>query len=105
MPTEVPGQFFGYSLQWPRAYLNLLKIPSDAAVSVEEFSDVGILYSDGSKTAEEDKSSISGKNPVSDASTSLRDNLLLEQRIAFGNLPKKSVTFNIKVRLKNVISS
>lgn len=71
MPTEVPGQFFGYSLQWPRAYLNLLKIPSDAAVSVEEFSDVGILYSDGSKTAEEDKSSISGKNPVSDASSNL----------------------------------
>lgn len=71
MPTEVPGQFFGYSLQWPRAYLNLLKIPSDAAVSVEEFSDVSIIFSDGSKTAEEDKSSISGQNPVSDASTNL----------------------------------
>lgn len=71
MSTEVPGQFFGYNLQWPRAYLNLLRIQSDAAVSVEEFSDVSVLYSDGSKIAEEDKSSISGQNPVTDFSSNL----------------------------------
>lgn len=71
MPTEVPGQLFGYTLQYPRAYLRLLEISKDASVCIEEIGDVGILYSDGSKLAEEDKSTIRKGNPVSDKSKNL----------------------------------
>ena len=71
MPTEVPGQLFGYSLQYPRAYLRLLEIPDDACISIEDIGDVGVLYSDGSKLSEEDKSTIRNSNPLSDKSTNL----------------------------------
>ena len=71
MPTEVPGQLFGYTLQYPRAYLRLLEIPDDACVSIEDIGDVSVLYSDGSKLSEEDKSTIRNINPVSDKSTNL----------------------------------
>ena len=71
MPTEVPGQLFGYSLQYPRAYLRLLEIPDDACVSIEDIGDVGVFYSDGSKLVEEDKSTIRNVNTLSDKSTNL----------------------------------
>lgn len=71
MPTEVPGQLFGYTLQYPRAYLRLLQIPKDASVCIEEIGDVGIYYSDGNKLAEEDKSTIRNVNPVSNKSENL----------------------------------
>lgn len=71
MGTEVPGQLFGYTLQYPRAYLRLLEIPDDASVAIEELADVSVTYSDGSIMVEEDKSSISNKNPVSDHSVNL----------------------------------
>lgn len=71
MSTEVPGQLFGYTLQFPRAYLRLLEIPSDASVSIEESSDVAAIFSDGSKLVEEDKSSTRNINPVQDKSINL----------------------------------
>ncbi len=71
MGSNAAGQLFGYTLQYPRALLRLLESDENAYVTIEEFGDVGVINSDGSKISEEDKSTVISKNPVYDTSTNL----------------------------------
>ena len=70
MKSNAPGQLLGYTLQFPRALVYLLKSGPGDTVSVEVFGDVAITTSSGEVTAEEVKSSVA-RNPLTDKSTDL----------------------------------
>lgn len=70
MNTNATGQFFGYTLQFPRALLRLLEMDGCAKVGIEIRGDVAEFYPDGSVVTEEDKSSLTG-NTLTNRSTNL----------------------------------
>lgn len=70
MKSNAPGQLLGFSIQFPRALLHLLKGGSGSIVCVEVLGDVATKKADGIIITEEDKSSIVG-NPLTDKSTDL----------------------------------
>lgn len=70
MHSNAPGQLFGYTLQFPRAFYHLLKAGPGDSVCVEVLGDVVTKTSDDKVIAEEDKSSTIG-NPLTDRSTDL----------------------------------
>ncbi|WPO49047.1 hypothetical protein [Pseudomonas sp. S1Bt23] len=70
MSENAPGQLLGFTIQFPRALCHLLTCTPGSVVCVEVHGDVATIHSDGSKTAEEDKSSINS-NPVTDKSSDL----------------------------------
>jgi hypothetical protein len=67
---NAPGQLLGFTIQFPRALCHLLSCTPGSVVCIEVHGDVATIHSDGSKTAEEDKSSINS-NPVTDKSSDL----------------------------------
>lgn len=70
MNSNAAGQLLGYSLQFPRALLHLLRCSEGDSVSVEVLGDVATTHTDGSLTTEEDKSSVVG-NPLTNRSSDL----------------------------------
>ncbi|MDD2108312.1 ABC-three component system protein [Pseudomonas asiatica] len=70
MSENAPGQLLGFTIQFPRALCHLLNCTPGSIVCVEVHGDVATIHSDGSKTAEEDKSSVNS-NPVTDKSSDL----------------------------------
>ena len=67
---NAPGQLLGFTIQFPRALCHLLSCTPGSVVCVEVHGDVATIHSDGSKIAEEDKSSVNS-NPVTDKSSDL----------------------------------
>jgi hypothetical protein len=67
--TQVPGQFYGYSLQITRAVAHLLRAHEGQSVSVEHLDDVA-TFSGDEVVAEQDKSGLA-HNPVADRSLEL----------------------------------
>lgn len=67
--TQVPGQFYGYSLQITRAVAHLLVAHEGQSVSVEHLDDVATSSGDD-VVAEQDKSGLA-HNPVADRSVEL----------------------------------
>ena len=67
--TQVPGQFYGYSLQISRVVAHLLRAQQGQSVSLEYLDDVATLDST-SLTLEQDKSGLA-HNPVADRSIDL----------------------------------
>jgi hypothetical protein len=67
--TQVPGQFYGYSLQITRLVARLLECSHGQAVSLEVIGDVGVT-GDAGTVAEEDKSGLA-HNPVADRAVDL----------------------------------
>lgn len=67
--AQVPGQFYGYSLQITRAVANLLRAGEGKSVAVEHLADVATL-GPGTATLEEDKSGLA-HNPIADNSVDL----------------------------------
>ncbi|RLA48086.1 MAG: hypothetical protein DRR06_00625 [Gammaproteobacteria bacterium] len=70
MNSDAPGQLLGYTIQFPRALLHLLRAGPGDVVGVEVLGDVSTKRFDGTAISEEDKSSIRG-NPVTDKSENL----------------------------------
>lgn len=70
MSENAPGQLLGFTIQFPRALCHLLNCTPGSVVCVEVHGDVATIHSNGSKTAEEDKSSVNS-NPVTDKSSDL----------------------------------
>lgn len=68
--SQVPFQFFGYSLQITRFLSKLLEIDPDWTASLEVFEDVGAESASGNRIAEQTKSGKKG-NPISDNSVDL----------------------------------
>ena len=67
---HVPGQYLGYSLQTTRFLVHLLEADLGCTISLEVFEDVGVETIEGSKIAEQAKSTLKG-NPVSNRSIDL----------------------------------
>jgi hypothetical protein len=67
--TQVPGQFYGYSLQITRVVAHLLRTHQGQSVSVEHVDDVATADAQGA-TIEQDKSGLS-HNPVGNRSIEL----------------------------------
>ena len=91
--TEVPGQFYGYSIQTTRMAVHLLEAGPDETVCLEFLDDVATIAPDGRVIAEQSKSSFAA-NPVSDRAVpvwktlsnwvdAVRSGKLLAQRTAF----------------------
>lgn len=70
MKSNAPGQFLGYSIQFPRALFHLLKSEEGDIVCVEVLGDVATKKEDATVISEEDKSSVVS-NPLTDKSTDL----------------------------------
>lgn len=70
MSSNAPGQFLGYTIQFPRMLLRLLQMKVGEAVGIEVYGDIATIGPKGVVLAEEDKSSI-GKNPLTDNSENL----------------------------------
>ncbi len=70
LKSNAPGQLLGYTLQFPRALVYLLKSGPGDTVSIEVLGDVAITTASGEVTAEEVKSSVA-RNPLTDKSTDL----------------------------------
>jgi hypothetical protein len=68
--SQVPDQYFGYSLQAIRFLHLLLEAPAGTFVSLEVFEDVGALAPDGKVLASQVKSGLV-KNPLTDHSVEL----------------------------------
>jgi hypothetical protein len=69
--THVPAQFLGYSIQTTRMTCLLLKTQRGSTVSLEVFEDIGVTNQDGSRVAQQAKSTTSSQNPISDFSKEL----------------------------------
>ena len=69
--TDAPGQMRGFFLQIERALFWLSTLPPGSIVGIETGDDVVIKNVDGNTTQEQDKSSISNKQPLSDSSKDL----------------------------------
>ena len=70
MKSNAPGQLLGYTIQFPRALLHLLRSGPGGSVCVEVLGDVATIKPDGTVIDEEDKSSVAN-NPLTDRSTDL----------------------------------
>ncbi|CAO5676597.1 MAG: hypothetical protein HEEMFOPI_02026 [Holosporales bacterium] len=70
MKSSAAGQMLGYSLQFPRALLYLLKGAAGDIISIEYLGDVSTEKNNGEVISEEDKSSLSG-NPLANKSSNL----------------------------------
>jgi hypothetical protein len=70
MTSNAPAQLLGFSVQFPRALLHLLRASPGDAVSVEVIGDVATHKADGTAFSEEDKTSTVG-NLLTDRSTDL----------------------------------
>lgn len=70
MTSNAPAQLLGYTVQFPRALLHLLKAGPGDAVSVELCGDVATHKNDNTVIAEEDKTS-TNSNPLTNRSTDL----------------------------------
>ncbi len=70
MSSNAPAQLLGYTVQFPRALLHLLKAGPGDAVSIEVVGDVATHKGDSSVLSEEDKTSVVS-NPLTDRSTDL----------------------------------
>ena len=68
--SQVPKQYYGYSLQCTECVAALLDAEPGASISLEVFDDVGIASPDGAITAIQAKAG-TGINPVSDSSVEL----------------------------------
>jgi hypothetical protein len=68
--THVPGQHLGHSLQETRFVMRLLQVSDEWTVSIEVFDDVGVEAANGSRIAEQDKSTLED-NPISDRAIGL----------------------------------
>jgi len=68
MSSNAPAQLLGYTVQFPRALLHLLKAGPGDAVSVEFIGDVATHKKDATILSEEDKTSTIS-NPLTDRST------------------------------------
>ena len=68
--TQVPKQYYGYSLQCTECVNLLLDSDPGSVVSVEVFEDVGVTKPDGKVRAVQTKSG-SGANPISDSAVDL----------------------------------
>jgi hypothetical protein len=68
--TQVPKQYYGYSLQCTECVNLLLDSAPGSVVSVEVFEDVGVTESNGKVKAVQTKSG-SGANPISDSAVDL----------------------------------
>lgn len=68
--SHVPYQYAGYSLQTTRLAARLLTAEPRSILSLEVFEDVGVELPDGTRIAEQNKSSLDG-NPVSDRAVDL----------------------------------
>jgi hypothetical protein len=69
-PAAAADAYRGFSLQATRFLVRLLQAEPGSIVSLEVFEDVGVEGPDGSRIAEQDKSSIS-RNPVANRSPGL----------------------------------
>jgi hypothetical protein len=68
MSSNAPAQLLGYTVQFPRALLHLLKAGPGDAVSIEFIGDVATHKKDSTILSEEDKTS-TVSNPLTDRST------------------------------------
>ena len=69
--TSALGQYLGYTLQTWRMLSYLLESRPGMVVSLEDFDDISIFCPKNGITLEQDKSSISGSNPISNSSPDL----------------------------------
>lgn len=69
--TSALGQYLGYTLQTWRMLSYLLESRPGMIVSLEDFDDISILCPKSGIILEQDKSSISGSNPISNSSPDL----------------------------------
>lgn len=69
--SSAAGQYLGYSRQEVRLCYYLLCSEPDSYVSIEHLDDVCVENADGSILVEQIKSSVSGKNPISNYSLDL----------------------------------
>ena len=70
LKSTASGQLAGYTVQYFRALLHLLRCEIGESVSIEHLGDVAVFQNDGRLLMEEDKSSIND-NPVGDLSSDL----------------------------------
>jgi hypothetical protein len=95
--SQVPDQFFGYSLQAIRFLHLLLEAQPGTMVSLEVFEDVGILAPNGQALASQVKSGLV-KNPLTDRSVDLWKTLAnWVSAVAAGNLKPTTAIFEIYV--------
>jgi hypothetical protein len=95
--SQVPDQFFGYSLQTTRFLQLLLSSAPGSLISLEVFEDVGVENPGGERVASQVKSGLV-KNPVADRSVELWKTLAnWAQAIRDGNLDPATTIFEIYV--------
>lgn len=68
--SNVPDKYYGYTVQTVRCLSRLIEAMPGSIVSVEVFEDVGEVYKNGGRIAEQDKSAL-GHNPVADRAKDL----------------------------------
>jgi hypothetical protein len=95
--SQVPDQFFGYSLQAIRFLHLLLEAQPGTLVSLEVFEDVGTLVPNGQALASQVKSGLV-KNPLTDRSVDLWKTLAnWASAVAAGSLEPSTTIFEISV--------
>jgi hypothetical protein len=95
--SQVPEQFFGYSLQAIRFLHLLLEAPPGTLVSLEVFEDVGALAPNGGTVASQVKSGLV-KNPLTDRSIDLWKTIAnWVSAVEAGNLEPSTTIFEIYV--------
>lgn len=95
--SQVPEQFFGYSLQAIRFLHLLLEAPPGSTVSLEVFEDVGMLGPNGNALASQVKSGLV-KNPLTDRSVELWKTLAnWVSAVEAGTIKPSSTIFEIYV--------
>lgn len=95
--SQVPDQFFGYSLQAIRFLHLLLEAPPGSTVSLEVFEDVGMLAPNGNALASQVKSGLV-KNPLADRSVELWKTVAnWVTAVATGTINPSSAIFEIYV--------
>ena len=99
--TTAVGQYLGYAIQVWRALYRLLGAKPGDSVSLEVLDDVALQNKDG-VLAEQDKSSISGANPISNKSSDLWKTLAnWADLIVDGVLVPDTTQFVIYTRIEN----
>lgn len=93
--TNVPGQFYGYSLQITRVIAHFLRARQGQAVSIEHLDDVATHTNEG-VIAEQDKSGLA-HNPVADRSPELWKTLANWVRSIRGGALKSDTKFLLYV--------
>lgn len=93
--ANVPGQFYGYSLQITRVVAHFLRAQQGQSVSLEHLDDVATHMGDG-VIAEQDKSGFT-QNPVSDRSVELWKSLANWVRSVRGGALRSDTKFVLYV--------